>query len=70
MLQGWNKFCMIGGIVEFSAKLPGKSSVGGLWPAREYIQSSVLTTIHEFGNNSRIFINNENVFAQSSQYGY
>mmetsp|Transcript_2366 Transcript_2366/g.3531 ORF Transcript_2366/g.3531 Transcript_2366/m.3531 type:complete len:605 (-) Transcript_2366:109-1923(-) len=33
MLQGWNKFCMTGGIVEFSAKLPGKGSIGGLWPA-------------------------------------
>lgn len=33
MVQGWNKFCMTGGIVEFSAKLPGQSTVGGLWPA-------------------------------------
>lgn len=33
MVQGWNKFCMTGGIVEISAKLPGKSSVGGYWPA-------------------------------------
>lgn len=33
MLQGWNKFCITGGIVEFSAKLPGKGSIGGLWPA-------------------------------------
>jgi len=33
MLQGWNKFCITGGIVEFSAKLPGKSHVGGIWPA-------------------------------------
>ena len=33
MVQGWNKFCMTGGIIEYSAKLPGKSSVGGLWPA-------------------------------------
>jgi len=33
MLQGWNKFCVVGGIVEFSAKLPGESNVGGLWPA-------------------------------------
>ena len=36
MVQGWNKFCLTGGIVEFSAKLPGKASVGGLWPACEY----------------------------------
>jgi hypothetical protein len=33
MVQGWNKFCMTGGIVEFNAKLPGDPKVGGLWPA-------------------------------------
>lgn len=33
MVQGWNKFCFTGGIVEFSAKLPGRHDVGGLWPA-------------------------------------
>ena len=33
MLQGWNKFCFVGGIVEFRARLPGKAGVGGLWPA-------------------------------------
>lgn len=33
MVQGWNKFCFTGGIVEISAKLPGKAHVGGLWPA-------------------------------------
>jgi len=33
MVQSWNKFCITGGIVEFSAKLPGEGSVGGLWPA-------------------------------------
>jgi beta-glucanase (GH16 family) len=33
MLQSWNKFCYTGGIVEFSAKLPGSPSIGGLWPA-------------------------------------
>jgi beta-glucan synthesis-associated protein KRE6 len=36
MLQGWNKFCFVGGIIEFSAKLPGKPHIGGLWPARKY----------------------------------
>jgi beta-glucanase (GH16 family) len=36
MLQGWNKFCFVGGIVEFSAKLPGDPRTGGLWPARKY----------------------------------
>lgn len=33
MVQGWNKFCFTGGIVEVKAKLPGKHDVGGLWPA-------------------------------------
>mmetsp|Transcript_25162 Transcript_25162/g.30990 ORF Transcript_25162/g.30990 Transcript_25162/m.30990 type:complete len:610 (+) Transcript_25162:178-2007(+) len=33
MVQGWNKFCMTGGIVEYSAKLPGQGSIGGFWPA-------------------------------------
>lgn len=33
MVQSWNKFCFLGGIVEFSAKLPGDPTVGGLWPA-------------------------------------
>lgn len=33
MVQGWNKFCVTGGIIEFSAKLPGRSDTGGLWPA-------------------------------------
>jgi hypothetical protein len=35
MVQSWNKFCFVGGIVEFSAKLPGDPRTGGLWPARE-----------------------------------
>ena len=34
MLQSWNKFCFVGGAVEFSAKLPGDPHKGGLWPAR------------------------------------
>lgn len=33
MVQGWNKFCFTGGIIEISAKLPGKPKIGGLWPA-------------------------------------
>jgi beta-glucanase (GH16 family) len=33
MVQSWNKFCIVGGIVEFSARLPGDPQVGGLWPA-------------------------------------
>lgn len=37
MMQSWNKFCFTGGIVEFSAKLPGKPDVGGLWPARKFL---------------------------------
>lgn len=37
MLQGWNKFCFIGGIVEFRAQLPGDAENGGLWPARKSV---------------------------------
>ena len=33
MLQSWNKFCLTGGIIEAKVQLPGKSNVGGLWPA-------------------------------------
>ncbi|CAM9731741.1 unnamed protein product [Choristocarpus tenellus] len=33
MVQTWNKFCFTGGVLEVSAKLPGKADVGGLWPA-------------------------------------
>ncbi len=33
MVQGWNKFCFTGGVVEIKAKLPGLYDVGGLWPA-------------------------------------
>ncbi|KAJ8598816.1 hypothetical protein CTAYLR_008653 [Chrysophaeum taylorii] len=33
LVQGWNKFCFTGGIVEIVARLPGKATVGGLWPA-------------------------------------
>lgn len=33
MLQTWNKFCFTGGVVEFSAVLPGEHNIGGLWPA-------------------------------------
>lgn len=33
MVQSWNKFCFTGGIVEFSAKLPGAYGIAGLWPA-------------------------------------
>ena len=33
MVQGWNKFCFTGGIVEVAARLPGRPYTGGLWPA-------------------------------------
>lgn len=33
MINGWNKFCFTGGILEINAKLPGNHDVGGLWPA-------------------------------------
>jgi beta-glucan synthesis-associated protein KRE6 len=33
MVQSWNKFCFVGGIIEIAAKLPGDPKTGGLWPA-------------------------------------
>lgn len=33
MIQSWNKFCFTGGVMEAEIALPGKSNVGGLWPA-------------------------------------
>jgi hypothetical protein len=33
MMQSWNKFCFTGGIIEARVTLPGKSNIGGLWPA-------------------------------------
>ena len=33
MINGWNKFCFTGGIIEFNAQLPGRYDIGGLWPA-------------------------------------
>jgi len=33
MMQTWNKFCFTGGVIEAQMTLPGKSEVGGLWPA-------------------------------------
>ena len=33
MVQSWNKFCYTGGILEVDVQFPGRSDVGGLWPA-------------------------------------
>ena len=33
MLQGWNKFCFTGGIIEAEVNLPGYADIGGLWPS-------------------------------------
>lgn len=46
MLQGWNKFCYIGGIAEFKAKLPGKAKDGGLWPACTF-QKYIIVSLDE-----------------------
>ena len=32
-VNGWNKFCFTGGIVEIDAIMPGDPQAGGLWPA-------------------------------------
>jgi beta-glucanase (GH16 family) len=52
MVQSWNKFCFIGGIVEFSAKLPGSPQKGGLWPARKYTHNKQNTTTIQRENTS------------------
>jgi hypothetical protein len=31
-VQGWNKFCMQGGIIDISYTLPGRPGVPGVWP--------------------------------------
>ena len=33
MVQSWNKFCYTGGMLEIDVQFPGRSDVGGLWPA-------------------------------------
>ena len=43
MLQGWNKFCITGGIIEVKAKLPGNAYTGGLWPASKCLSMSHYT---------------------------
>ena len=48
MVQGWNKFCFTGGIVEFRAKLPGNPSTGGLWPARKFFSWLLLPSHLDF----------------------
>lgn len=42
MVQSWNKFCFVGGIIEMSAKLPGDPKTGGLWPASECVRIVLL----------------------------
>jgi Beta-glucan synthesis-associated protein SKN1/KRE6/Sbg1 len=60
MLQSWNKFCFIGGAVEFSAKLPGDPHKGGLWPACKCLQDddeSIRCTIGSIFLRSTTFLN-------------
>jgi hypothetical protein len=54
MVQSWNKFCFVGGIVEFSAKLPGDPRAGGLWPARE--SSLVLCCYYRHVIHAHLFV--------------
>lgn len=51
MVQGWNKFCFTGGIVEISARLPGKSHIGGLWPAMWLLGNLARATYVSSSNN-------------------
>jgi beta-glucan synthesis-associated protein KRE6 len=48
MVQGWNKFCFIGGIVEFRARLPGDADKGGLWPACMWSACGTLALFSSF----------------------
>jgi hypothetical protein len=49
MVQSWNKFCFIGGIIEISAKLPGDPRTGGLWPASKFESLLCLWNVVCFG---------------------
>ena len=51
MLQGWNKFCFTGGIIEISAKLPGQYDIGGLWPAMWLLGNLARATFVASSNN-------------------
>ena len=51
MVNGWNKFCFTGGIVEISAKLPGKHNAGGLWPAMWLLGNMARATYVGSSNN-------------------
>jgi len=51
MLQGWNKFCFTGGILEIRARLPGKAHTGGLWPAMWLMGNLARATYVESSNN-------------------
>ncbi len=49
MVQSWNKFCFIGGIIEISAKLPGDPKTGGLWPASKSLFTMKKSNLLLFG---------------------
>jgi beta-glucanase (GH16 family) len=49
MVQSWNKFCFIGGIIEISAKLPGDPKTGGLWPASKSLFTMKNSNLLLFG---------------------
>lgn len=51
MINGWNKFCFTGGIVEIKAKLPGKHDAGGLWPAMWLLGNMARATYVGSSNN-------------------
>jgi len=51
MINGWNKFCFTGGIVEIRAKLPGKHDAGGLWPAMWLLGNMARATYVGSSNN-------------------
>lgn len=58
MLQSWNKFCFVGGIVEFRARLPGDPKIGGLWPARKFERHAELfaKSVHLWNHFSNVLL--------------
>jgi len=51
MLQGWDKVCFTGGIVELSVRLPGRYDVSGLWPAVWMVGNLVRATYTKSSDN-------------------
>ena len=67
MLQTWNKFCFTGGIVEAKVQLPGKSDIGGLWPAFWLLGNLARHTY--VGSSQHVWPWSSNVCTEKAFYG-